>query len=748
MKRPEQKRKTRKGRKSYYYKFFMSFMVVLFCPMLTVALIFIASQTIIRDQILRASQNTLYQFFRHVDAVLDEVQDICITVVNSKDGKLYSKKIIDQFDSRSFYAFKIQQLLSNYMGEKYLDIFEYYPEKDYVISANGSSANLEAYYNLYYGDNENEFWSEFKEIAETSLKKPVLLSMNGNDSDSYLCIAVRQSSYKDKKYDYVLVVVLRPEYVAELLENVVADGEENGISMILNANQERIFSTDNVVYGDAFDEKNYMIQKQQSKIIDASYVYAVPHSYFWSKLFTLYVICGIGTVGSVGLGMYIAFKQANKVYQPVGTIVNELQEQVTVTYDAGMSTEFEFIKMLFDKEKSEKLMMNQAIRRGEVFQRTNFILSLLNGSNEISETTEDIFNESGMTLNSNYFCVALLRMGREQQLRNRITAFIVANVFEELCNREFKGYVTSLSDTEYVILANLNTVEEKEQLTSLLKEGKSFLGQHYEMNLTIGMSTVQEGLQGIHTAYQEARQAIEYSYLLGTNVIIDYLEVVGREFHYLQGPELKMLHVVTDYLADNTEETDAISLVEELIEDYGINSTASLETMECFEFETVSMFQRILMQEGLWTSEWRERIMKLLDQSTLEAFKSYFAELLMQLYRKKLESEEEQDVCDKVKEYIEEHYAEEQLTRTLLSEVFGVAPGYLSKLFKEKYQYTIPEYISRKRVDNAKRNLRDTDCTVQEIAEKNGFVNSASLIRTFKRQEGITPNIYRELSNK
>ena len=140
--------------------------------------------------------------------------------------------------------------------------------------------------------------------------------------------------------------------------------------------------------------------------------------------------------------------------------------------------------------------------------------------------------------------------------------------------------------------------------------------------------------------------------------------------------------------------------------------------------------------------------MKLLQQETLEAFKAYFAELLMQLHRKKGETAGEEDVCARVKEYIDAHYGEEQLSRTLLSEMFGIAPGYLSKLFKEKYQFTIPEYISRTRVDNAKTLLKNTALNVSEIAEKIGFVNSASFIRTFKRQEGITPNVYREFFNK
>lgn len=147
----QEKRKTqRRGRKSYYYKFFLSFIMVLFVPMLTIALIFVSSQSIIREQILSASQNTLNQFFQRVDDVVGEVQDICVTIVNNSDSKASSKKFVDQFDKRAFYAVKIQQQLKTYMGEKYLDIFEYYPGKDYVISANNSAMNLESYYKLYY----------------------------------------------------------------------------------------------------------------------------------------------------------------------------------------------------------------------------------------------------------------------------------------------------------------------------------------------------------------------------------------------------------------------------------------------------------------------------------------------------------------------------------------------------------------------------------------------------------------------
>jgi two-component system response regulator YesN len=732
--------------KSCYYKFFMSFLMVLLAPMLTIFLIFMASRGIVRDQILTASRDTLNQFFLRVDEIVDEAQDICISIVNNQDSRFYSKRIVDQSSKRAFYTWKIKQQLAAYTGEKYFDIFEYYPSEDYVISANNASAKLDTYYELYYGSSEADYRDEFRNIAETPDKKPVLLSMNGRSSDSFLCIAMRQSNYKNEKYDYVLVAVLKPEYMLGLLESV-ENGDQKGISMIMNSNQKGIFSTNDIVYEDSFRGEDYVIQERQSRVIGVYYTYAVPNSYFWSKLFSLYVICGIGTAVSIILGIVIAVRQTDKVYRPVGNIVSELQRESAV-YDAKTKTEFEFIKMLFEEEKKEKQLLNKTIYKGKVLKKTSFIFSLLNGSNEVPEKMDDIFRENGISLCSDLFCVALLQLAQGGSETNRINTFIVTNVFEELCNQECSGYAVALNDTKYAVLANLSESGDKEKLLRMLEKGNDFLDRHYGMRFTVGVSTVCEGMRGIHVAYEEAGHAIEYSFLMGRGNIIDYSETSGREFKYLQATELKMLYMVTDYLGDERAGGESAEwMVEDMLAEYEIHEEASMEAVQCFQFETVNMFYRILMQEGLWTEEWKQRVMTLLEQATLEDFKVQFARLLTDIYCKKQEQTDEQDVCAKVHDYIEEHYGEEQLSRTLLGELFGIAPGYLSRLFKEKYRFTIPEYISITRVDNAKQSLKNTNMSVQEIAKKSGFVNSASFIRTFKRQEGITPNVYREFSS-
>lgn len=739
----EKNNKQNRGKKSYYYRFFFSFLTVLFAPMLTVALVFMISQNIIRKQIVLSSSNTLYQFFNRVDVVLDDVQDICLSVVNNSEYKFYSRNLINQFDRRTFNALKLQQQMSCYMSEKLYDIFEYYPNKDYVISAKSSSMNLRSYYDLYYGDAEIDFWEEFKDVVETPCKKPTLYSMNRESDETYLCLAMRQVNYREEKYDCVIVVVLNPEYVREVLVDVIA-GEQNGISLILNNEDEVVFSTQDVVYGEDFQKKDYIIQTQKSKVMNIQYAYAVPNTYFWSKLFDMYIICGIGAVVSIILGIYIVYRQTNKTYQPVEEVVQRLQQQSSEDYDAKKKTEFEFIRMVFEREKQENIILNKEIQEREDFKRTNFIFLLLNGMNEVDDKKDNIFEENGMTLISNFFSVIVLQFEQGKTQQNEMSKTAVMKVFKELYNRDSKGYVLELSKDKVIALVNLDKEGNRNQLLSIYNEGKKILKVHYGMSFAAGISGVQEGMKGIQVAYQEAEMALKYKYLLGTDATIDYLEIANRKFEYPQKCEYEILPMITNYLRDNTK-TSSADIVRLIMDNYNIGVESSMEMIEFFRFEVLNLFHRYLTREGLWNAEWQEKVVEVLDTESLEGFEHYMGKILTELLAKKQEATEEQDVCVKVKEYIDLHYGEEQLTRVLLSEMYGVAPGYLSKLFKDKYQFTIPEYITKVRIDNAKNKLRNTTHSVWEIAELTGFVNSASFIRSFKRQEGVTPKIYREL---
>lgn len=97
-----------------------------------------------------------------------------------------------------------------------------------------------------------------------------------------------------------------------------------------------------------------------------------------------------------------------------------------------------------------------------------------------------------------------------------------------------------------------------------------------------------------------------------------------------------------------------------------------------------------------------------------------------------------------IREYIDANY-HLTLTLELLSEQFFINKTYLSEIFKEQYGVNIKDYICSVRITEAKKMLRFTDKTTEEIAEAIGVNGAAYFSRMFKRVEGVSPKEYRSM---
>ncbi|PQO44146.1 helix-turn-helix domain-containing protein [Blastopirellula marina] len=85
------------------------------------------------------------------------------------------------------------------------------------------------------------------------------------------------------------------------------------------------------------------------------------------------------------------------------------------------------------------------------------------------------------------------------------------------------------------------------------------------------------------------------------------------------------------------------------------------------------------------------------------------------------------------------------ISRDDLAEVAGINPCHFTRLFRQTMGQTPSNYLTRLRVDQAKRLLRHGDSvrTLDEIAAQCGFYNQSHLGREFRRLVGTTPNLFR-----
>lgn len=96
----------------------------------------------------------------------------------------------------------------------------------------------------------------------------------------------------------------------------------------------------------------------------------------------------------------------------------------------------------------------------------------------------------------------------------------------------------------------------------------------------------------------------------------------------------------------------------------------------------------------------------------------------------------------RVKEFIDGNYARNIGLGDAAEAVF-LNPSYLSVLFKEVTGVNFSAYLTRTRIEQARRLLEDPATKVYEVAEHVGYLDHAYFSRLFKQWVGIGPAEYR-----
>jgi len=100
-------------------------------------------------------------------------------------------------------------------------------------------------------------------------------------------------------------------------------------------------------------------------------------------------------------------------------------------------------------------------------------------------------------------------------------------------------------------------------------------------------------------------------------------------------------------------------------------------------------------------------------------------------------------IIRKAMKYIEDHY-KEHISLAELADYVSLSLNYFSNLFKQSTGKTVLEYITCRRMLEAKRLLQFTQLNVSEIAYELGYVNPRYFSEVFLRNENMTPTQYRK----
>lgn len=385
--------------------------------------------------------------------------------------------------------------------------------------------------------------------------------------------------------------------------------------------------------------------------------------------------------------------------------------------------------------------------------KNKFLKSLLSDreNNDINQEIDDYsirLDSSNLTV----FCILVDNFRQiESRYKDSIKDFerSVVRAIGQVLNRLEFGEVLPMSSDEYIIiLSNKSNSMSKinNQINEILEGIRHVLFNGVNIKTSIGISDIKSGYDQIPFSYTQAKRNAQLRFLLGKGKNIfpkDSIYVKESNRHSIIGEEKELLKAL-----DKLNKEAAFQELERI---YGIISTFNIKKindilapyMELFFLisqyindidtdyslpnEKVDFYEHIKAYETVdevnaWIKSLVEDIINYLQEGRYLGISSS---------------------SKKAKQFIENHYME-KITFKNVCEHVHLSEAYFSKIFAKDLKLTFTEYLTKKRIEEAKTLLSDTDMKIYEICYSVGYANVEHFSRTFKKIVGMSPKQYKK----
>ncbi|OXM85785.1 helix-turn-helix transcriptional regulator [Paenibacillus rigui] len=330
--------------------------------------------------------------------------------------------------------------------------------------------------------------------------------------------------------------------------------------------------------------------------------------------------------------------------------------------------------------------------------------------------------------------------------------FALTNVVQEFSDPEWLTvWAEWISEKRLAILfiVNAPALNEQQNTMELLDRFRIWVAVNLKFSMTVGVGRNVASLAELGLSFSESISALEYKMSLGNNQVICYEELRGVKSVDSHKYYQRMDALSQDFRLEGT----AWQLqVDELVHDLEQDLLKEVEIRHLLQY-WMRMLQRMIeLLPGEYTAYWNDKFRQSLTEAietieTAEELLPIFADSLKQMHKHYLdlrESKSHHSMLSDMRKYIEDNYANPDLSLNMISDEFGINAKYASHLFKEAYGMKFVDFLMNLRMEEAKKLLLASDASLQDISEKVGYTHAISFGRTFKKVVGVTPGDYRK----
>lgn len=210
-------------------------------------------------------------------------------------------------------------------------------------------------------------------------------------------------------------------------------------------------------------------------------------------------------------------------------------------------------------------------------------------------------------------------------------------------------------------------------------------------------------------------------------------------------PATMAQEVIRDFLENGNE-----SEIYDFVESYLQSISKALKSRMFRAYVVLNIrFTTIAYVESLGVSkeDYMDKIGDYAQEMNIEPEKvsAYFVNMLQAAFeiREKANRSQNKKMISRVLSYIDENYMHDTLSLNTVAAEAEVSANYLSAVFSQSMNKTFVEYVTEKRMENAKRLLKGTTLSSGEIAGRVGYKDSHYFSFVFRKTQGMSPREYR-----
>ncbi|MDD3361268.1 MAG: response regulator [Hespellia sp.] len=404
------------------------------------------------------------------------------------------------------------------------------------------------------------------------------------------------------------------------------------------------------------------------------------------------------------------------------------------------------------KERELRETYQREMQENSLRERKEFFQQLVAGEKTPAELFE-VANRLQLDISAIWYSVVLLQVHFQNRDHSEYSNTLIAmeeKIVEYVNRNQILLFDRNLEGVACVFKADTTEIMETMQ-SDFIEMVQQIVSEKERMDYFVGVGEPVERLRELRYSFESANHAFAHRYLVDGSLVL-----YGKDIHKQRNQEKDEFHLesvspkqmnkkkMQEFLKVGHRD-ESPYFVEEFFQAFDTNAMESNVFRQYITMDTYFGIAEFVEGLGYDKSEipapdLAEDVWK--SKASAISYVKNMIEKALEL-RERAASNQYDILVEKVKSYIEENYADEDLTQNVVAAYVNYSPNHLSTIFSQETGQTFSKYLTDFRMNKAKELLRCTAKRSSEISKEVGYKDSHYFSFLFKKTQDMTPTQYR-----